>query len=432
MRKVLVFVLLIWLSGCTPTIEYGRRSVNEPAFPITNKFPSVIINSTAQSSLGGLTEAGASGALSQSRIRFNFDNKSPNDIVQINKAFSEKIEEDPKFQANKSVLKRTIVAAITKGDFRPADRFVNFRLRITPKNFDFVDYKGTQSDYSQINIEKISLNKTNTSGIEITGGKPVGATLKSTNERSLSEAGDVTARIENLTTNIDFKTLDVYREAERGIDLAGNTLVNVSVTAQRDQRDKQIGEDWVVTALSINAEGQSLQPAKASLKTSNLQYLSPQDLIAKINFDYVIRRVLIKSNEYSEYNQTILYEIGSCEKDNAIIVRGRDFDIPRWAIVSEQGNKKEFAIQISSEYGNRTLIFTDYSNAIRFSNWMMEHKASSIGRNALMLPKESRARLNGRDYPVLSVAKSSENYSEGTESHWKCTMSEIQSPKNSQ
>lgn len=397
------------LAGCTPTIEFGRRSANEPQFPTTYRDPIVHVSSTAQAARPD-APPGYDGALGYARLQLQFANPGEDAIKAVRKA----LEAQPasvQFASDRTVAKRTIVVSVTRGEYRPADRFVNFRLRIQPVNFAFSGYTGTQTDYSTIDIETVSLSKTNSVGVEINGGAGGSTTGKASTGRDavLSESGGVTARIENVTTNLEDKTLEIYREAERGIDLSGNTLVNIGVTARAGNVANDI--DWGLVATSIDIagkDGKIAAPEAASVRIANLSYLKPRDLKANLVFDYVMRRVLTKSNEYAEHDQTVEYEEGTCEKADATIVSASDLAIPRWSIFGMQGNVPVVAVNLDSEFGDRPLAFVDYADAVRFAAWMMKQRANRVGASRLSLPDGSGLSLDRQPYPGLSVRPSGE------------------------
>jgi hypothetical protein len=414
MKHPAYLALLVLIGGCSSTIEYGRRSLNEPSFDGPHQPPSLIISSTAQAMKpAAAAPAARDDAAFKAAVRLDLKNPSAATLGAVRQMF-ETGPVNPDSEDDRTVLRRTIVATINRGEYRPADRFVNFRLRIEPVNFEFSAYSGTETDYSAIDIENFSLTKTRSAGLELGGGAPVAAKANLNNERASTETS---------TTNIDYNTLDIYREAERGIDLSGNTLVNVSLTAKQDERDTQIKPDLIVTSMSIRQDEKFLPAEKASLTTAHLLYLKPRDLTARLTFDYVIRRVLARSNDYAEHDQTVSYEEGRCT--NAIIVAARDLDIPRWNVVALHNGRKLAPVNIDSELGAQALTFTNYIDALRFSAWMMKVGATRVGKSALSLPPESGLRLSPKSYPKLVVEKSSERFETSAESPLVCKITSV-------
>jgi hypothetical protein len=397
--------LAVLVAGCTPTIEYGRRSLNEPQFPLKHKDPVVTVSSTAQAPKA--PDAAPDGALGKTEVRLDFRNPDAATVAALKKAL-EPAPEQAQFDGDRSVLKRTIVATVSRGEYRPADRFVNFRLRIEPANFAFTGYTGTATDYTSIDIENFSLAKTNSAGLEVSGDTPIAKKITASADRVLTETGAVKARIENATTNIDDKTLDIYREAERGIDLAGNTLVNVGVTSKPDETDTFIQHAYVVTGIEISKDGKALPADKASLTTTGLTFLQPRDLTAKVTFSYVLRRVIAKSNEYTEHNQTVRYEAGECVTETAVIVPARDLDVPRWTIMTVENDTPRFSVNIDSDIGKQPLTFVSYADALRLANWMTQQKATRIGNSTLSL--SDKQHLDKSSYPALMVRKASDSF----------------------
>jgi hypothetical protein len=239
--------------------------------------------------------------------------------------------------------------------------------------------------------------------------------------RTLTETGTVSTRIENLTTNIDFDTLDIYREAERGIDLSGNTLVNVSVTPVNKPRDQRTDWAYVATSVKVMDSGAVLTKDAAEIKTADLNYIFPKDMTASVTFDYVMRRVAVRSNEYSEHNQTAFYEKGRCENDTAIVVRARDILIPLWYIV--EANQ---AIQLNDGLSTRTLTFVSYTTAHRLVEWMKHTKAPTIGKHKFVFSTDGQGKISGGTYPALEIVPASRELAKAPETPWKCTSTTIQ------
>lgn len=424
MKKTLFLLAVLVQVGCTPTIEYARRSANEPKFPTLYPKPSIVLSSTTQASETN-PPASASSPEEAIKVQIDYQEASAEKLIELRRAFNTDIA-DSTFAGNRTVIKRTVAASITRGDFRPADRFVNFRLRIEPKNFEFVDYKGTATDYSVIDIATFSLAKTNSAGLQLVGGKPTVATGSVGTSKTLTESGQVAVKIENLTTNIDYDTLDVYREAERGIDLAGNTLVNISVTAQKNETANQTKVALVVIETKLSEKGIMLQPRDAVIKTADLQFLVPVDLWGEASFDYVIRRVSLRSNEYSEHNQTAFYETGACKNMRVTIVRARDIHIPRWSISeTNEANEATSVVRLGGELGERSMIFLDYPGAQRLMHWMTTQEAVNAGARNFTFSTQGAASIRAGRYPKLKVTIASEKISPGMDNDWTCQSSTI-------
>lgn len=416
MPRLIFPAFLLILGGCASQIEYGRRSLNEPALPRNFVPPSLIVSATKTSEDTDKTPTKKSLGSTGSDLSLILFNPKSTEVATIKKLLEES-SDTPQFNADQTVAKLNLVASVSKSDYRPADRFVNFRLRITPNNFSFTNYIGSATDYTTIDIEKLELTKSNSSSLKLTRGTPISTEIGLSNEKSLKETGDIATRIENLTVNIDDQTLDIYREAERGVDLAGNTVIKISATAKNDKSDIQILYDTVATDVKIQKDSKDIDPANASIKTSLLKHLQPQDLTGDISFDYVIRRVLNRSNEYSEHNQTVSIEVGSCKQKGARIIRTNDFSVPLWVLSDGAG-----VIEIGDNSGFRTLHFTDPVTATNFGDWMVRHRAKNIGKLFLRLPTVvSNTLENPSKYPKLKVVNTIENNNSIPKDKFSCS-----------
>ena len=166
MKPLCLLALVVMICGCTPAIEYGRRSANEPQFGSMYQKPSVSVSSTASAAAQKNGEGDAGGGAPIPSIRLNVDHPKPEEVEALLKAFAGK-PEAPAFNASRSVVKRSIVISVSKGEFRPADRFVNFRMRIKPENFEFTNYTGVETDDRKVDIEKFSLQKTSSAALDL-------------------------------------------------------------------------------------------------------------------------------------------------------------------------------------------------------------------------------------------------------------------------
>jgi hypothetical protein len=400
-----IIPILIVISGCASKIEFGRRSLNEPAFPDKTEPPVLIVSSTMAA---GVQIKGPSinSEYSSGRpaLELSLSNPKASEIAEILRLYGPEIQK-PVYANDRTVVRRTLVATVNTGDYRPGDRFVNFRLRLTPENFEFTNYAGTTTEYGRIDIMTMSVTKNDTANIGFSGGTPIATTIGASSGRSVTQTGNIFVSPQKLTTNVYHGMLEIYREADRGVDLAGNNLIDISVTGQRGMNDVQVRSDRVATEIFVIKDDIYMKPDKASIETVNLRYLVPHDLTARVDFDYVMRRVLTKSNEYAEDNQTVEYVRAHCSNPRAIIVNGRDLDIPRWMIVEIQNDKKIFAVQIDTDLGPEALAFENYHTALLFAKWMTKMRASVVGKQGLSLPGRD---LSAAPYPRLVVTRSSE------------------------
>lgn len=149
------------------------------------------------------------------------------------------------------------------------------------------------------------------------------------------------------------------------------------------------------------------------------------DLWGSASFEYVIRRVSLRSNEYSEHNQTAFYEKGKCENDKIVLVRARDIDVPRWSIAEVDQKGHRSTVRIVDQFGIREMVFLDYPSALRFMYWMKKWEAKFVGKRAFTFSDAGTQLIQTGKYPELSVEVSSETTTASLTSQWKCESSII-------
>ncbi len=242
-------------------------------------------------------------------------------------------------------MKRTLVLTIAKGAYRPADRLVNVTITIKPRNFIISDVTNFKTDYSNVDIAKLDLSQTNSVTASISPTLP-GALgtgqFGYTAGNTLDEQAQLSVRPEIQNVNMDGPNLVIYREAERGSDLAGNALVSLTVRPRPPTTDVKFDE--VVTDVSVIAKDGTDLPAqsapndkeKASITSDLLQHLVTAsgmgDFVAEVDFKYVKRHVVYGENTYAEYKQVVEFETGRCSLSRTVIIPAREFYVPLYRI----------------------------------------------------------------------------------------------------
>ncbi len=402
--------------GCTPNPELARRYANNPALPDGSTAPILSVGSVANTDSGGDGSKSAASSPSGTSIRVALSDPKASQVADIKKALDNsgggKVS-----VPDLTALKRTIILTIAKGAYRPADQLVNVTIRITPINFIFTDVTNFKTDYASVDIAKLDLSRNNATSVSVSppfagsllGTGQVGLTTSNT----LDEQASLSVRPEILNVSVEGRDLAVYREADRGTDLAGNTLINLSVRPRPPYTIIQF--DLVVTDVALaSKDGNDLppQPApndaeKVSITTELLRHLRPDDFVAEVSFKYVKRHVLSGNDTYAEYRQAVEFETGQCILHRAVVIPAVEVDVPLWAIWSSEHGRRP--VYISDELGPHPLEFTDPLTADRMAHWMMRQKATQIGSHRLSLAKlPGYGELGGAGpYPVLEVGLAS-------------------------
>jgi hypothetical protein len=417
-RLLIPLAIISIVSSCGPDPQLVRRSANNPILPPGSTAPILSISSipnVASSGDNKSSPAPASGA----SIRIALSDPKAGQVADIKKAL-DKPGDDKTSSPDLTVFKRTLILTIAKGAYRPADRLVNLKIKITPKNFVFSDITNFVTDTVNVDIAKLDLSQNNSASASISptfAGSLVGSgQFGVSTSKTLDEQATLSTRPEILNVNVEGRDLVIYREADRGSDLAGNTLINLTVRPYplltRTRFDAVVSE----VAIISTKDGTDLppQPApndaeKASIKTDLLRHLRPEDFEANVSFKYVKRHVLTGEDTYAEYRQTVDFETGECRLQRAVVIPAAEFDIPLWVIWTRE--QPHWPIYLSDELGDHPLNFTDYVTAERVAQWMMRQQAPQVGSRRFSVyqplspnkPPEKVGLGTLKQYPKLEV-----------------------------
>jgi hypothetical protein len=412
------------LLSCAPNPELARRSANDPPLPAGRTEPVLSVSSIAASDSDDSAKKDDSAKspaapAASPGVRITLSDPKASDLADIKKV----LDKAPKQPApDLTALKRTLVLTIAKGAYRPADRLVNLTITIRPTNFIISDVKNFKTDYGSVDIAHLDLSQTNSVTASISPTLP-GALgtgqLGYTAGNTLDEQAQLSVRPEIQNINMDGHDLVIYREADRGSDLAGNALVSLTVRPLPPKTDLVFDE--VATDVSlVSKDGTDLSPQPApndkdqvSITTDMLAHIGSRgapskapdavDLVAEVEFKYVQRHVVYGEATYAEYKQVVEFETGRCFLKRTVIVPATEIYLPLYAVASDQG-----IVYISDmlsdhpSFYDHPLFFTDYQMADRMAGWMFRQKATRIGSRKLSVPiLGSKDALSAKPYPTL-------------------------------
>lgn len=303
-------------------------------------------------------------------------------------------------QSDRRLFPRVINLTVSKQGYAPADRIVQFRVRIVPHNFAVTGWTAAASEYTTQDIDKITITSTAKGQLE---AKPTlsGATLGLTasGERSVENTATVTRRAETLTVSAAGGRLVVFRESERGFDLTGNTTIRLTVRP-KDETPTAINTAEVneVTATEFNVghAGAWRTPAGATITLRTVRGLVPTSLWGTAHMEYSMRHVTAGGETYREDDDTVRFE-PRCFQQRVVFVPSREAGLQSWGI---QAGTSRVAIQ--ADDGAQDLAFQDADAADLFAGWLNQTKASSIGGRALGL--RPRTSTLGPMRPIRSTS----------------------------
>jgi hypothetical protein len=305
--------------------------------------------------------------------------------------------------------KRTLVANVTKGwSAAPGDRLVWTWVDIRPLNFVFDGYSVIATDNQVLNIEQVtnattasltgSLGKTGSdTSTTNTAGSPVSSILSNVASTtagvsgSLSNVYTTTASINQqyvkLGADIVPSELRIYRESERNLDVAGNTLI--ALTMRIDP-----------TKWHDLSPDQTQRVAKLDLVTDDGKFRTPDDvtfevglnkapprcpLLARVVLYYQIRRTK-DGRSYVEGQQDARYTQRQFDAGEVTIVSADDVSKPSWRIYPRTMSTQ--ALKVMDIFGAPGwLDFTSYEQARNFAEWLNHNSAAYVGKMSAPIGK---------------------------------------------
>jgi hypothetical protein len=304
---------------------------------------------------------------------------------------------------------RTLIATVTKGTAsHPGDRMIWTRIFIKPLNFSFMNYA---IDPSEIETEKVaSLEDAVTGKISGTLRRPetagVTANVAPELEHSRKTNVDLDQQYQKVGIDIQPKFLRIYRESERGKDVIGNTLINLSLIADSTMAT----QDIVLIGLNPHLYDGivPLEETTAALDVHPQQLILHCPLIARVWMVYEKRDVVAGRNHYAEEAQTVslVRDASTVDDDDepGIVSKVVDADSVSPAIWQVSAPDGSGAVMAGVDPKTpRRLLFTDYGVATLMAHWLKEKGAKSIAK--VQLTYSSDAGLVATKRPPTDAEK---------------------------
>ena len=286
--------------------------------------------------------------------------------------------------ADKSRLDRTIVISVRKPDDSEAgDRLMRTVVKIRPlaapggkSIFEFADYRIAATDTRIQNIASIET----TSGASLSVGAepglgPLGAgSIGGELSRSHTTGADIVQQYENLGIDIRPDQLVITRESERGLDVMGNTLVELTLAPTAES--EQVATGYLASETKFDDKGKPLSDAEAEMKLVSLRYMAQCRLDVEVTLDYRLRKIIAGREYYTEGKQTVEIVKASARPTVQTLVRATEVQPLLFHIENDNG-----WVLLASKTGtdSQPLLFDDFETAARFAGWLTATQSDRIG-----------------------------------------------------
>lgn len=314
---------------------------------------------------------------------------------QIRAALAKPITDDANTSSNSASSRdsfsfdRTLVATVSKGLMaRPGDRLMWTWILVKPLNFEFAGYTILATDNDTLTIEKVQNQTTTTLRGEITASLPGPAKVEPSASGEVANqyttSADINQQYVRNGVDVQPRFLRIYRESERNLDVAGNTLIKLSLVAKPDTLyGKYQPPQKVLRATNpkLFKEGKLLAPMEAALDVSSVTLPFRCDLLAEVRLIYQMRKIDSNERSYVEGEQRVTIEQDASEWRKQVIMKADEVAPPSWEIYD--GSRQIYGTTVNNE--RLPLIFTNYDAARDMASWMMAERATRIGKTPLQL-----------------------------------------------
>lgn len=201
----------------------------------------------------------------------------------------------------------TLVFSVAKSEtYHPADRIVRLSIEMWPaEGYEFESYKiaATQLQTTSIGTLDHKVENTMSGSINPTlAGIVKGAfTAQAGTDQTTDAQTTISSQTINQGIDITPDELRIFRESDRGADLAGNILLNLAIAGKADRFERQ---GWYYFVKSSDLD---LDPKQTNLTLAKLHLLPFRSIKTKVQFKYLLRHVTDHYDTYDESDDTVQF-----------------------------------------------------------------------------------------------------------------------------
>jgi hypothetical protein len=294
---------------------------------------------------------------------------------------------------------RNIVATVTKGfAVKPGDRLMWTWIMVRPANFEFKNYSIAATKHQILDIAHIEHKTTTELRGEISATVPgpgaIAPSLSGGIQHERSSSADIRQQFEELSIDIEPGLLRIYRESERNLDAAGNTLIKATLVSDPDRLefgpqldpDKRIdltARSLRVVNLEISKNGALLVPSDATMDVEFVKTPLRCPLRAFVRMVYQIRRIKPGGHRhYVEGDQKVSIEQHTTGWREVTLVSADEVAPAAFGLVDGSGR---ITLAKVPDGASLPLTFRDFETAQAVANWINVKRPSVIGKSQLRL-----------------------------------------------
>lgn len=305
---------------------------------------------------------------------------------------------------DRTSLDRIVVVSVRKGlNAQPGDRLMRTVVTIRPHpdashaggRFEFSGYSITATDTRVQSIAHIEDQTDRSLEVALSpklGPLGSGGVTGHVGHTTTSSA-DVAQAYENLNTDIAPDRIIISRESERGLDLAGNTFVALTLAGLSPSGQAGVGQpqDFLASSVKIYDKAKPLAWSAAELDVKPISVLNKCPFLADVELDYIVRHIQGGADSYVEGKQTVSLVRDHAGPFTQILVRAEDVQSPLFQLVVTRRGKVQGAVQAQTVDGaNKRLLFEDFDAARAMAHWLRPGGAMRFKASGIVLTMGSR------------------------------------------
>ena len=304
-----------------------------------------------------------------------------------------------------SQFERRIVLSIKNTSHIPADRIQ--RITITLFIDTIVQMKSCDkltTAYQTLDLGKT--NYTSTQNAEITGNASIGAgrtgstvsnndTIHTTSNSGAGFSGKLSAthtyseevllkqRIVALNSSLTDNTLSFYQESIAGIDLTGNTLIDITF------RIKDVESAITYAFLNLVKNDTINDSSKIEVNETKLIYPNlKKDVKADVKFEADYRKVTKHDETISESDDSVILYYGKATNSQVLLIP-KNLLKPNLYILASANDKDKMPVQIKNPASitSGDLLFNSYDEARDFLLWLKSKYIDSKIKKEIIIGK---------------------------------------------
>lgn len=284
-------------------------------------------------------------------------------------------------------LERTLVVSVQKPrSAGVGDRLMHTTVTIVPvgKGFEFAGYTIAATDNRVQDIAKLST--TSDASLDVSLAPPIKALgdvgISGKASRSHMTSADIVQQYEKLNIDIEPGAMTIIRESERGLDVVGNTIVNLTIVPQLPENGNILPQLFLATGQDLTDNGRLRSASTASIDLEQVSVPARCALRATVTMRYLMRHVVSGAEYYTEGKQAVSLLDGDTDPVLHTLVREEETQPLLWQIVTASGQ----GLTVSPAPGaQHSLVFDNYSSAQEFSGWLGATRARTIGTARVQL-----------------------------------------------